>query len=374
MDDSSDTTILFDEQGRCNYCTSAISLMNKIYFPGTTELGKGNIRLDALIADVKKEGKDKKYDCIMGLSGGLDSSYLAYLGYKWGLSVLAVHIDDGFDTEISKSNLRKLVDATGFDYEVITPDAEQFNDLELAYLKAGVPNIAVPQDNVLFAFLYAKMKEYGIKYFLSGGNYALECILQQGNTYTANDVVNIKDIHKRFGTKPINHLRFISRFQRFWNEKRNGIKSPRPLNYIDYNRERAFEELREFCGFEYYGRKHLENIFTAFCQLYWMPKKFGVDKRTSHLSSMIVSGQMTRDEALREFEEPIYDEKMMREYIDIIKGRLHITDSEFDAIMKAPSHQHTDYKTEDDTLCYKLLGMAVKFRAGFKQRAHERYN
>ncbi len=367
MDNSSDATIVFDEQGRCNYCTKALSLMGKIYFPGTTELGAGNTRLDTLIADVKDEGKYKKYDCIMGLSGGLDSSYLAYLGYKWGLRVLAVHIDDGFDTEISKSNLKKLVNATGFDYEVITPDADQFNDLELAYLKAGVPNIAVPQDNVLFAFLYAKMKEYGIKYFLSGGNFALECILQQGNTYKANDVVNIKDIHKRFGTKPIDHLRFISRFQSYWDEKRNGIKSPRPLNYIEYNRNRAFEELHEFCGFEYYGRKHLENILTAFCQLYWMPKKFGVDKRTSHLSSMIVSGQMTRDEALREFEKPIYDEKMMAEYIDIIKEQFHITDMEFDAIMAAPSHQHTDYKTENDMLGYKLLQLAVKLRARFRK-------
>lgn len=366
MDNSSDTTITFDRQGRCNYCTKALADAEKVYFPGTTELNQGNTRLDSLICKVKERGKGKRYDCIMGLSGGLDSSYLAYLGYKWGLRVLAVHIDDGYDTAISKSNLNKLLSKTGFDYEVITPDAEQFNDLECAYLKAGVPNIAIPQDNVLFAFLYRKMKEYGIKFFLSGGNFALECILQQGNTYKASDVVNIKDIHKRFGTKPINHLRFISTFQRFWDEKCKGIESPRPLNLIDYNREKAFQELYDFCGFEYYGRKHLENILTAFCQLYWMPKKFGVDKRTSHLSSMIVSGQMTREVALKEYEEPLYDEQMMTTYIRYIKERMHLSDTDFKSIMNAPVHQHTEFKMEDDTFGYKLWQDAVRLRAKLK--------
>ena len=350
MDDSSDKTIRFDEKGQCNYCKNALQKIGKVYFPNE----EGKKRLEALLTEIKEYGKGKKYDCIMGLSGGLDSSYLAYLGYKWGLRVLAVHIDDGYDTDISKSNLLKLVKATGFDYEIITPDAEQFNDLTLAYMKAGVPNIAIPQDNVLFAFLYKKMKEYKIKYFLSGGNFALESILQQGNTYKSNDVVNIKDIHRRFGTKPIDKLEFISTFQKGIDNKLLKIESPRPLNYIDYNRSRAFEELKDFCGFEYYGRKHLENIFTAFAQLYWFPKKFGVDKRTSHLSSMIVSGQMTREEALKELEEPLYDQKMMDNYIAIIKKNMGLSDDEFQQIMDAPVHQHTEYAVEDNSLIFKI--------------------
>lgn len=196
MDNSSDNTIIFNSNGVCNYCTTAIHNIGKIYFPND----EGQKKLNELLNRVKNDGHGKKYDCIMGLSGGLDSSYLAYLGYKWGLRVLAVHIDDGYDTDISKNNLKKLVEATGFDYEVITPDPEQFNALTLAYMKAGVPNIAIPQDNVLFAFLYKKMKEYKIKYFFTGGNFALECILQHGNTYKAWDVVNIKDINRKFGT------------------------------------------------------------------------------------------------------------------------------------------------------------------------------
>lgn len=351
MDNASDSTIRFDSEGHCNYCTTAIAQSEKTYFPNE----QGQKRLEILLKDIKSSAEGKKYDCIMGLSGGLDSSYLAYLGYKWGLRVLAVHIDDGYDTEISKKNLDKIVKATGFDYEIIKPDAKQFNNLTLAYMKAGVPNLAIPQDNVLFAFLYKKMKEYKIQYFLTGGNFALESILQNGNSYKASDVVNIKDINKRFGNYNIDKLEFISTIDQQINKKVLGIKTPRALNFIDYNRDRAFKELAEFCGFEYYGRKHLENILTAFIQLYWLPKKFGVDKRTSHLSSMIISGQMTREEALKELAEPMYDEKMMADYISFIKKQMGISDQEFDQIMTSPTHQHTEYKTEDKILSYKIF-------------------
>ena len=357
MDNSSDDTISFDENGYCNYCTEALSQIGKVYFPNE----EGKKRLEAMLTTIKEYGKGRKYDCIMGLSGGLDSSYLAYLGYTWGLRVLAVHIDDGYDTEISKSNLKNLIQATHFDYEVITPDAEQFDALTLAYMKAGVPNLAIPQDNVLLAFLYKNMKQHLLKYFLSGGNFALECILQQGNTYKSSDVVNIEDIHKKFGTKPINELKFLSTLERKKDEYLLGIKTLRPLDYVDYNRDRAFKELKAFCGFIYYGRKHLENKLTAFIQCYWLPKKFGVDKRTSHLSSMIVSRQMTRKEALKELEAPLYDESMMAEYIQFIKNRLHISDDEFEEIMKAPTHQHTEYRTENEEhLFFNTMEKAYK--------------
>ncbi|MFG6334314.1 MAG: N-acetyl sugar amidotransferase [Lachnospiraceae bacterium] len=339
MNDSTDSMILFDEKGQCNYCTKAYDDIGRRYFPDE----EGARRLEKLLKDIKENGRGKKYDCIMGISGGLDSSYLAYLGYRWGLRILAVHIDDGFDTEISRSNIQKLIAATGFDYEVIQPDAVQFNDLALAYMKAGVPNIAIPQDNVLFAFIYKRVREYGIKYFLSGNNFSLESILQKGNTYGAMDVDNIMAIHNKFGKEPVDQLEFLSGEQMKADKEELGIETPMPLDYIEYNRERAFKELKEFCGFEYYGRKHLENILTAFIQLYWFPRKFGVDKRTSHLSSMIVSGQMTREEALEELRQPMYDEQMMDEYIEIIKKKLKISDEEFEAIMKAPVHQHSEY-------------------------------
>ena len=358
MDNSTDDSITFDENGYCNYCTEALSQIGKIYFPNE----EGKQRLEALLTEVKEYGKGKRYDCIMGLSGGLDSSYLAYLGYQWGLRILAVHIDDGYDTEISKSNLKKLIDTTHFDYEVITPDAEQFNDLTLAYMRAGVPSLDNPQDNVLFAFLYKNMKDQKIRYFLSGGNFALESVLQKGIIHTAYDVVNIKDIHKRYGTRPIDKLELLSTLERKKDEYLLGIQSPRPLDYIEYNRDRAFKELHEFCGFEYYGGKHLENILTAFIQCYWLPKKFGIDERTSNLSSMIVSGQMTRDEALHELEKPLYDEEVMNNYICIIKDKLHLSDQDFEDIMKAPTHKHADFQTEDGKyLGFSTLRKVYKF-------------
>lgn len=362
MDNSSDAGIRFDERGVCNYCTEALRRKVSTYFPNEA----GRQKLDKLMDEIKESEKDKPYDCIIGISGGLDSSYLAFIAAKYGIRALAVHIDDGYDTEISKSNIEKLIEKTGFDYKVITPDEEQFNDLILAFMKAGVPNIAIPQDDILFAFLYDQMKQYHIKYFFSGVNFSLESILQQGNTHQYTDVVHIKEINRLFGAKPIDKLKFIDTNQRIMDKRILGYKTVMPLDLIDYNRDRAFQELAAYCGFEYYGRKHLENIWTAFVQLYWLPKKFGVDKRTSHLSSMIVSGQITRDEALKEYGEPLYDEKEMSQWLDIIAEKLKITKCELEKLVESLPHQHEEYKVENSTVGYKVRNQALKMREFFK--------
>lgn len=342
MDNSSDETIRFDSEGHCNYCTEALEEKKRVYFPNA----EGKQRLESMLHKLKSEGAGKPYDCIIGISGGLDSCYLTYLAYKWGLRILAVHIDDGYDTEISKSNIKKLCEAANIELRIVAPDQAQYDALTRAFMEAGVPNVAMPQDNLAVAYLYAAVRETGVKYFLSGANFALECILQHGNTHSYLDTANIKDINRRFGTDRINKLKLTSFYQRYLFTKLEKVVTLRPLDLVDYNRDRAFAELKEFCGFEYYGRKHLENILTAFIQLYWFPKKFGVDKRTSHLSSMIVSDQLTRGEALQLMEQPLYDEKMMEDYIAIIKKRLKLSDADFDRIMAAPTHQHTDYRTD----------------------------
>lgn len=353
MDNNGDPTITFDGAGNCNYCTYAKKIQNSTYFPNDV----GKAKLNEMIDRLKKDGAGNSYDCMMGISGGLDSSYLAYLGYTWGLRVLAVHIDDGFDTDISKQNIRKLIEKTGFDLITITPDSEQYNALIKAYMKAGVPNLAVPQDNILFAYLFEYMKKKKIRWFLSGSNFALECITQRGNTHSAYDFVNIKDIHKKYGDKPIDKLTFLREIDK--NTKRPYL-SLCPLNYIDYNRENAFKELAQFCNFEYYGRKHLENEFTAFLQLYWLPQKFNVDKRKAHLSSMIVSGQMTREAALQELSEPMYDSNMMQGYISHIKKALQLSDEEFDEIMRGPTHQHDEFKES----CFLVAKMKIREMLG----------
>ncbi|MFR3851354.1 MAG: N-acetyl sugar amidotransferase [Odoribacter splanchnicus] len=339
MDNRSDDTITFDEYGHCNYCTDALKRMPYTYFPNE----EGKKKLNALLAEMKEKGKGKKYDCIMGISGGLDSSYLAMLGYQWGLRILAVHIDDGFDAPVAVDNIKKLCEKAHLDLQIIKPDAAQFNDLTKAYMRAGVADLAIPQDNVLFAFLYRFMKKYKISYFLSGGNFSLESILQKGNSYTALDVKNIKAIHKRFGTLPINNLHFISDSQKVLDRLLYNIKTIRPLDFIDYNKKRAIEELKNFCDFNYYEAKHLENTLTKVIQLYWFYHKFGVDKRTSHLSSLIISGQMNRDEAIEELNKPVYDEKLMEEDLTEVLSKLKLSRDEFDNLMASLNHQHTDY-------------------------------
>ena len=342
MDNASDDTITFDEHGCCNYCTTELNNKDSVYFPNE----KGQEKLEAMLLEIKQNSKNKPYDCLMGISGGLDSSYLAYLGHKWGLRMLAVHIDDGFDTDISKSNIRKLCDACKIDLKIEKPDPIQFNDLTAAYIRANVPDIAIPQDNILFACLYYYARKYKLQYFLSGGNFALECILQSGNTFTAYDVVNIKGIHKKFGKQSIEKLKFLSNYRKFFDKVLLNIKTYRPLNYIDYNRDRALQELHDFCGFEYYGSKHCENTLTKFIQQYWFYKRYGVDKRRSHLSSMIVSGQITREIALQEVEKPIYDSGDMEKTKACVLGKLGITQEEFDSILSEYPKQHTDYKID----------------------------
>lgn len=342
MDNSSDKTISFDKEGICNYCTDAITRKSTVYFPDS----RGAIKLEALLHKIKNEGKGKEFDCIMGISGGLDSSYLLYMGYKWGLRILAVHIDDGFDTEISKENIRKLVDATGVNFKILQPNALQFNDLTKAYIRSGVPNLAVPQDNLIFAYMYQYARRYKIRHFLSGGNFSLESILQRDNTYRAFDVTNIRTIHRIYGEKSIDKLNLLSDYRRFFDQKVLRIETHRPLDYIDYKRDQALLELNQFCGFEYYGSKHLENKLTKFVQLFWFFNKFGVDKRRSHLSSLIITEQITRDEALKVLAEPMYDKDDMNKEIDEILETLDMTRNEFDQIMKNPPKQHEEYKTD----------------------------
>lgn len=343
MDDKGDPTIRFDKDQFCNYCNMAISQKKESLEAEEEKAAK----IDEMIDNLKKEGRGKECDCLMGISGGLDSSYLAYLGAsKWGLRITAVHVNDGYDTDISSDNIRKLINKTGINYIEIEPDAAQFNALTHAYMRAGVPNLAVPQDNVLFSELYKYARKNDIKYFLSGSNWATESILQRGNTWDPYDVINIKSINKQFGTLPIDRLPLMSNMKKAVNSFVLRVKTLTPLNYVDYTREKAFKELEDYCGFQYYGRKHLENHLTAFLQCCWLPEKFGVDKRKSHLSSLIVSGQMTRAEALKELEEPQYDQQYMKLVVSMMASKMEIPDEEIYALLNAPAHQHSDYRID----------------------------
>lgn len=358
MDNKSDNNIFFNQNGFCNYCTEALERKNKVYFPNEV----GREKLEALLAKLKDENRNNRYDCVMGISGGLDSSYLAYLGsVKWGLRILAVHVDDGFDTEISKKNIDRIDKFPNLDLKIIKPDTRQFNELIKAYMRAGVPNLAVPQDNVLFASLYKFLKSNNLKVFLSGGNFSLESILQKGNTHDAYDLRNLKYIHKKFGKGYINRLTTLSAFKRDIDTYILKIESPRPLDLIDYNRDRAMSELSDYCGFQYYGSKHLENDLTKFIQQYWFYNKFNVDKRTSHLSSMIVSGQMTRLDALKQYEAPLYTNADMEVTIDTVLNKLGMSKIEFNKIMSEKPYQHFDYPVSRYLKAKPFLAKIKKF-------------
>lgn len=348
MDNKQDDSISFDQQGHCSYCSEALKNKDLVYFPNA----EGREKLKRLIKQLKNEGKGKKYDCLMGLSGGLDSSYLLYLGYQWGLRILAVHVDDGFDTPIAYRNIEQLCAKSNIDLIMVKPDEQQFCDLTRAFVYAEVPNIAMPQDNVLFAELYSLAKKHRVKTFLSGGNFALESILKSDGSINCFDLGHIKDINKRHGTKPINKLLLMSNYQRVIDRYLIGIRTVRPLNFIDYNKKRAIKELYEFCGYVYYETKHCENILTKVNQLYWLVEKFGDDKRTSHLSSLIVSGQMTRNEALEILNNAPYDKAQMEKDIAFFCNKIDISVEEFEKIVLQSGRSHNEYKTSD---VYKIV-------------------
>ena len=351
MTNKGDSTIRFDRNGVCDYCTQALERKPLEYFPNE----EGSKKIEALIAEIKEYGKDLKYDCLMGLSGGLDSSYLAYLGFKWGLRILAVHADDGFDTPFAKSNIQKIVDACNIDLINVKPDEREFDDLTLAFMKASLPNLAIPQDNAIASVLYNLAKAENIKYFLSGDNFALESILQRGNTYSTDDVTHIRYIQKRFGSLPPDKLKIISRKEKQYLRDKLGIKTIKPLNYIEYNKERAINELKDFCGYQYYEAKHYESVFTRFLQAYYLPEKFDVDKRTSHLSSLVIDGQMTREDALKEMKNPPIRQEQAESDIGFVCQKFEITREEFDAIMALPPKRHTDYKIDRKVRCRRFL-------------------
>lgn len=339
MDNVGDPDIRFDENNLCNYCNRAESLLSTLWYPE-----KDRKRLGQLVEKLKLEGKGKAYDALIGISGGLDSSYIAYIMSSYGLRLLAVHIDDGLDTDIATRNIRALCEHCGITLRTVCPDAEQYYALTKAYFLAGVPELAVPQDNLIFTYLYDCATENDIKYFISGSNLALESILQKGYMISPRDLKNIMDIQRNFGTKPIDKLRLMS--DRKWNalEKSAHFEVLKPLNLIEYDRNGAIEEMRAAFGFEYYGRKHYESHLTRFMQTYYLNKKFGIDKRKSHYSSMIMSGQLTREQALELLKEPLYIESELEEDIIILCDKLGFTREEFDALMEQPGVPHTRYK------------------------------
>lgn len=361
MDTDSGKSISFNADGTCNYCTDALELLNKKYSLSDMD----DHFLSKMISEIKLYGKNKEFDCMMGMSGGIDSSYLLYLGNKWGLRILAIHVDDGFDSEITKNNIKKLTNACeNLTLIIETPDEDQFCDLTRSHLLAGVPNLCAPQDNLLFASLYKYAKKYNIQYFLSGYNLSTESIQERNFIYYFTDAENIKDIHRKYGTMPIDKLSLMALKERDIYHRVFRKQTLNPLNYVEYTIETALKELNDFCGYESYGPKHHENLLTKFHQIYYLYNKCGSDTRKSHLSSLIVSNQLTRDEALKILEIPPFDSSNEEELAFVI-SKLKLTRNEFDKAMNAPSRMHEAFKTSNYVRirmkCNKLFFLENKY-------------
>lgn len=339
--DSTIKVIDFDEDGICNYCKTYEHRV-------ATELHKEPLRtqkLNELIAQIKEDGKNKDYDCVIGVSGGVDSSYVAHLVKEFGLRPLALHLDNGWNSELAVKNIQQLLEKLDIDLYTHVIDWEEFKDLQKAFIKSSIENIEIASDHAINALLLKMADKYNIKYILNGSNLVTEGILaDQGGKDI--DYRLLKDIHSQFGTKPLKTYPSISIWNFAYKVLVKKIKYIPILNYVDYNKEDAIELLEEKYSWRRYGGKHYESIFTRFFQGYILPNKFNYDKRKCHLSSMIMSDQITRDEALHELEQnPYPDQKLLADDLEFFLKKLDFTKEEFDEIMKMEPKKPTDYKS-----------------------------
>ena len=353
--DTSDPDISFDEEGVCNHCREFDAVTRKGWFPND----EGKRRWSAIAKQIREAGNGREYDCILGLSGGVDSSYLALKLREWNLNPLVVHVDAGWNSELAVGNIEAIVDYCNFDLHTHVVDWEEMRDLHLSYLRAGIANQDVPQDHVFFASLYHFATQNGIRYILSGGNIATEGIFPKSWHGSAMDAVNLKAIHKKYGERPLRNYQTISFFQYYlWYPFVKRMRTVRPLNYMPYNKESALQELVNTVGYKPYPRKHGESLFTKLFQNYYLPERFGYDKRRPHLSSLIVSGQLTREEALEKLSEPLYDPDELDIDISYFCKKLRITTEQFDAFMKVPLRDYRDFPTWEGR--YKALKRTQK--------------
>lgn len=351
--DTSDPEISFDAKGVCSHCRDFDAIGSKGWYPN--EIGAK--KLEEILSKIREEGKGKEYDCIIGLSGGLDSAYLALILKDYGLRPLVVHVDAGWNSELAVSNIEKIVKHCGYDLHTHVMNWPEVRDLQLAYLKAGVANQDVIQDHAFFSVLYHFAVKNGIKYVLSGGNLATESISVKSWQHAAMDAINLHAIHKKYGAAPLKDYKTISFFQYYiYYPFIKRMKVVRPLNFLPYSKEIALKTLIDRVGYKPYARKHGESRFTKFFQNHYLPTKFGMDKRKMHLSSMIVSGLIKREEALLELEKPLYDANELREDKHYIAKKLGLSVAELDQMIESPGHHYSEFPNWDSR--YKLLKTA----------------
>jgi N-acetyl sugar amidotransferase len=342
FDTLDDPSMEFDSEGRCNYYydyqrTAAANLVL-----GT----RGREELEKLAARIRREGKGKPYDCIIGLSGGVDSTYVAWLANELQFRPLAVHFDNGWNSEIAVSNIEKVVKKFGWDLHTLVVDWDEFRDLQRAYLQASVIDVEVPTDHAIAATLFRLAGKWKIPYVLSGSNVATEAVIPPHWIFNKLDHLNLLDIHRQFGTIPLKTYPLFDTVSKKRVIHIGGARSVSLLNLADYDYSRAKHTISTGLGWVDYGGKHHESIFTRFYQCEILPRKFGVDKRKAHLSNLIFSGQLTQSEALQRLEDPACTEQTLNSDRQFVLKKLGFTESQFNQLMSVPPRSHLDFDVE----------------------------
>lgn len=361
--DTTDPEIEFNEDGSCNHCTRYDELVEIAGY----KKGKSEKELQALVERIKAEGKNKEYDAIIGISGGVDSAYLAYLANHLGLRVLAVHVDAGWNTNIAVENIQKLCKSLKIDLHTIVIDWPTMKELQRAYLFSGLPNLDVPQDHVFLSAMYKYARRYKIKFMLNGSNLATESILPQAWGYDAMDYTSIKSVYNTCGREQsLKKYPHTSIFNYYYYQL--SIKRVNLLNYVDYSKSKAIELLSKEFDWTYYGGKHYESRFTKFFQAYYLPKRFGYNKKRAHLSSLIVNGELSREEALLEMEDDsVYTVEQMNDDRDYILKKLEISIDEWREIMSSPLKREDDYRNSK-----KIRKFISLLRLKYRKRKQDR--
>jgi N-acetyl sugar amidotransferase len=345
--DTTDSNIIFDEYGVCDHCNTFKSKIEPFW--QTSE--KGKLKLEEIVTNIKKESKGKDFDCLMGMSGGIDSSFLLYKIVKeFGLRPLVFHVDAGWNSQIAVNNIERLVDGLGLDLYTEVINWEEMKDLQLSFFKSGVPHIDVPQDHAFFATMYKFASKYKIKTILTGGNYSTECVRNPLEwMYYQSDSIQLLDIYKKFGNGKLKDYPVTNiLWHKIWLPYFKDIRLYRPLDFIPYNKDEAMQTLVDKFGYQKYPQKHFESRFTRFYEGFWLPERFGYDTRKVQYSSLILTGQMTREEALVKLKTPTYSKEQINEDFEFVSNKLGILTAELWSYFNAPKKTFKDYKSQQN--------------------------